>query len=60
MKDKFMSGRFVFTIVAACLLYHGTIVGKFNADKVLDVIKDVVIFYFVVKQRLSNQGGKNV
>jgi hypothetical protein len=56
---KFQSGRLWFTLIAAVLLYHGTIIGKFSPDKVLDIIKDIVIFYFVVKQTL-NAGGQNV
>ena len=51
--QKLLSGRFIFTVVAAFLLYHGTITGKFPPDKVLDIIKDVVIFYFIVKQALT-------
>jgi hypothetical protein len=55
--QKLLSGRFIFTIVAAFLLYHGTITGKFPPDKVLDIIKDVVIFYFIVKQALTPTDG---
>jgi hypothetical protein len=51
--SKLFSGRFVFTVVCAVLLFHGTISGKFPPDKVLDIIKDVVIFYFIVKQTLT-------
>ena len=51
--DRLMSGRFLFTVIAALLLYHGTVTGKFPPDKVLDIIKDVVIFYFIVKQALT-------
>jgi hypothetical protein len=51
------SGRFIFTVIAAFLLYHGTVTGKFAPDKVLDIIKDVVIFYFIVKQSLTQNGG---
>jgi len=50
---KLLSGRLIFTVVAAYLLFQGTIDGLFNPDKVLDIIKDVVIFYFVVKQTLN-------
>jgi len=51
--SKIGSGRFLFTLVAAILLFVGTMDGKFNPDKVLDIIKDVVIFYFVVKQAMT-------
>ena len=54
---KLLSGRFIFTVVAAFLLYHGTITGKFDPTQVLSIIKDVVIFYFVVKQAMTNQNG---
>lgn len=48
--QKLLSGRFVFTVVCALLLFVGTVRGIFGADKVLDIISNVVIFYFVVKQ----------
>lgn len=48
--QKIMSGKFIFTVVCAMLLFVGTIRGMFPPDKVLDIIKDVVIFYFIVKQ----------
>ncbi len=51
--SKLFSGKFIFTLVTASLLFVGTIDGKFNPDKVLDIIKDVVIFYFVVKQAMT-------
>jgi len=51
--NKLFSGRFIFTLVAAVLLFAGTMDGKFAPDKVLDIIKDVVIFYFVVKQAMT-------
>lgn len=54
---KLLSGRFIFTVVAAFLLYHGTISGKFPPEQVLSIIKDVVIFYFIVKQALPNNTG---
>lgn len=50
---KVFSGKFVFTVIAGILLYHGTISKLFAPDKVLDIIKDVVIFYFVVKQTIK-------
>jgi hypothetical protein len=49
-KNKLFSGRYFLTIVAGVLMLYGTIAGVFPADKVLDIIKDIVIFYFVVKQ----------
>lgn len=54
---KLLSGRFIFTVIAAILLYRGTIEGKFPPDQVLGIIKDVVIFYFIVKQSLHTQNG---
>jgi len=56
--DKLTSGKFVFTVVCAALLYHGAVKGLFPADQTLSIIKDVVIFYFVVKQTIK--GGKDV
>ena len=53
---KMFSGRFVFTVICAVLLFQGTIDGKFESKDVLNIIKDVVIFYFIVKQ--SQSGGK--
>ena len=52
------SGRFIFTVVAAVLLFHGSLQGKFQPDQVMSLIKDVVIFYFVVKHALSNKEEK--
>lgn len=52
---KFTSGKFVFTVVCALLLYHGTVAGLFPAEQVLSIIKDVVIFYFVVKQTMHKE-----
>lgn len=51
--NKILSGKFIFTVVAAILLFSGTMKGMFPPDKVLDIIKEVVIFYFVVKQTLK-------
>jgi hypothetical protein len=47
--DKLLSGKFIFTVCCGALLYHGTIMKLFDPVKTLDIIKDVVIFYFVVK-----------
>lgn len=56
--SKIISGRLIFTTVCAFLLFEGTVSGKFTPDKVLDIIKDVVIFYFIVKNTLPNGGTK--
>jgi len=53
MLSKLTSGKFIFTSICAVLLLWGTMAGKFPPDKVLDIIKDVVIFYFVVKQAMT-------
>ena len=51
--QKIFSGKFIFIVVGAVLLYQGTLSGKFPPDQVLGIIKDVVIFYFVVKQAMN-------
>lgn len=51
--EKFTSGKFLFTCVAAVLMYRGTINGMFPPDQVLGIIKDVVIFYFIVKKTIG-------
>jgi hypothetical protein len=54
--EKMFSGKFLFTVVCGILLYHGTVTDIFPPEKVLDIIKDVVIFYFVVKQTIKKEG----
>lgn len=52
---KLISGRFIFTVVCAVLLYRGVVLDKFPPDQVLPIIKDVVIFYFIVKHSLDKE-----
>ena len=46
---KIFSGRYFLTLVAGSLLFYGTYSGKFEGKEVLSIIKDIVIFYFIVK-----------
>lgn len=57
------SGRWLLTVAAGvCLIHFAFTTG--NQDKTIDLIKDIVIFYFVVrdnsKQSEKTNGGTNV
>ena len=51
---KLTSGRFILTIVCAVLLAWGALIQYFPADKVLDIIVMIVVFYFA-KHRIDDK-----
>jgi len=55
---KLTSGRYYLTLIAGIILITGTFRGVFPADKVLDIVNLIVIFYFVRKTMDGTQGGK--
>jgi hypothetical protein len=57
--DKVFSGRFIFTTIGAILYYNATMTGLFEPKESLSILKDVVIFYFIVKHSLQNDKGAN-
>lgn len=50
------SGRWIMTVAAAYILIHSA---KTSSDpsKIIDICKDIVIFYFVVRNSIQQQGG---
>lgn len=46
------SGRWIMTVAAAWILVHYATVNTVQADKIIDICKDIVIFYFVVKNSM--------
>lgn len=54
------SGRWLLTVAAgACLLHFAWSSTTESQDKVIDLIKDIVIFYFVVRDAAKQNGGSN-
>lgn len=52
--SQFTSGRWLLTIAAGvCLVHYAWTLPVEKQDKVIDLIKDIVIFYFVVKSTLD-------
>lgn len=60
------SGRWLLTVAAgACLIHYTWSADATQKDKVLDLLKDIVIFYFVVRDASKQNdykpnGGSNV
>lgn len=55
------SGRWILTVLAGVCLLHFAWTAA-NPDKIIDIIKDIVIFYFVVRDAASpktTNGGKD-
>lgn len=48
--NQVTSGRWLMTVAAAIILVHVAWACPDKVDKVIDICKDIVIFYFVVKQ----------
>ncbi len=52
------SGRWLLTVAAgACLIHYAWTSDAAGKDKTLDLIKDIVIFYFVVRDASKPNGG---
>jgi hypothetical protein len=46
MKDKLLSGKFLFTVITALVFAYCAITGKLPQDKITEVILLVVYAYF--------------
>ncbi len=59
--NQVTSGRWILTVIAGICLIHFSYSAKSvdEADKIIDIFKDIVIFYFVVRDVTKN-GGSNV
>lgn len=59
--NQVTSGRWILTVIAGVCLIHFTWSAKNveEADKIISIFKDIVIFYFVVRDQKTN-GGNNV
>jgi hypothetical protein len=55
---KLLSGRFIFTIVAALVFAYCAIKGILAPDKIYDILQVVIVAYFVKGAAQSNNGGK--
>lgn len=44
--DKLLSGRFIFTVVGACVFGYLSISGKLGADKVSEILLIIIYAYF--------------
>ena len=51
MKEKFLSGRFLFTIVAAFVFGWISITGVLSSDDIKEIIMVVLVFYFTRNDR---------
>lgn len=49
--DKCLSGRFIFTIVCALVFAFLSITSKIPADKAVEVVMVVLVFYFTRPDR---------
>lgn len=47
------SGRWILTVASAGILWHVAHQSPDKVDKIIDICKDVVIFYFVVKNTVD-------
>ena len=58
---QFTSGRWLLTIAAGiCLIHFAFTWPPEKQDKIIDIIKDIVIFYFVVRDAITPKtGGSN-
>lgn len=50
------SGRWLLTVAAGVCLIHFAWINP-NNDKLMDILKDIVIFYFVVRDTVKTTGG---
>ncbi len=53
--DKCLSGRFIFTITCAFVFAVLSILGKIPADKAVEVIMLVLVFYFTRTDRKTEE-----
>ena len=57
MKEKLLSGRWIFTLIAAFVFAVLSIKGTLPSDKVMEVILVVVMAYFSRGDRTPTNGG---
>ncbi len=60
---QFTSGRWLLTIAAGvCLIHFAWTLPPERQDKIIDLIKDIIIFYFVVNKAVETvtKGANNV
>lgn len=51
---QFTSGRWLLTIAAGvCLVHYAWVLPPEKQDKIIDLIKDIIIFYFVVNKAVE-------
>ena len=55
--DKILSGRFIFTIICAGVFAILSVTGKISADKAVEVIMLVLMFYFTRTDRKPKDNG---
>ena len=53
--NQVTSGRWILTVLAGVCLLHFAWTAS-NPDKIIDIIKDIVIFYFVVRDAAKPNG----
>lgn len=57
MKDKLLSGRFIFTVITAVVFAITALSGKLTPDKVTEIILIVVYAYFNKSNTPPTNGG---
>ena len=57
MKDKLLSGRFIFTVITAFVFAWGALSGKLDVGKVTEIILLVIYAYFNRNDRAMPNGG---
>lgn len=58
MKEKLLSGRFIFTIIAAVVFAFLSITGKLPVDKVHEILLIIIYAYFSRADRKPTEGSK--
>jgi hypothetical protein len=54
---KFLSGRWIFTVISAVVFAYMTYVGRISGEQAMALIMLVVSFYFTRADRTPTNGG---
>lgn len=57
---QFTSGRWLLTVIVGVILLRSVWVNPEHMEKIIDICKDVVIFYFVLRPTTPNKESSNV
>jgi hypothetical protein len=60
MSNKAMSGRWLVTVSVAIVFVYCSVYKILSPSDIKEIIRDVILFYFVVKGVTDNTKGNNV